>query len=84
MNIDNLAVRAETVGRIDITAMLLVEVKPPVVIICIPERLEIVDIGTLGVENLAEKTLLGHIEASELKEVIDAVLKHHAMLPGAL
>ena len=84
MNIEDLAVRAETVSGINISAMLLVEVKSPVVMIIIPERLEIVDVCALSMEHLPEETLLCHIEAGELEEVIYAVLNHHAMLPSTL
>ena len=36
-------------------------------------------IGTLHIEHLAEHSVLRHIEAVELEEVITAVLKHHTV-----
>ena len=84
MNIEDLTVRAETVSGINVSAMLLVEVESQIVMIIIPERLEIVDVRALSMEHLPEETLLCHIETGKLKEVVHAVLKHHAMLPGTL
>ena len=84
MDIEDLTVRSETVSGINVSAMLLVEVKSPIVMIIIPERLKIVDVRALSMENLPEEALLCHIQAGEFKEVIHTVLKHHAMLPGTL
>ena len=36
-------------------------------------------IAAFGVEHLAEETLLGHVEGVHLEEVVNAVLKHHAV-----
>ena len=41
-------------GGIDVTLMLLVEVESPVVPILIPERIEVMEIGTLSMQDLAE------------------------------
>jgi hypothetical protein len=54
--------RAEAVGRIDVSTVLLVEFVSPVVLIGIPIRIEVVDICSLGVDDLSEETLLCHVE----------------------
>ena len=84
MYVQSLAAGAEAVRGIYIAAVLLVEVQTPVVVIRIPEIRQIVYICTLGMDDLAEETLLGHIEARELEEVIDAVLEHHAVAARTL
>ena len=84
MDVHHLADRTEAVGRIDIPLDLLVEIKPPVVPIGVPERIQIVMIGTLSMENLSEQALLSHRKDGHLIEIIAAVLKHHAMLTGLL
>ena len=42
------------------------------------------NIGSLRAEDFAEESLLSHIQCSELKEVIDAVLQHHTVTLGTL
>lgn len=63
-----------------VATMLLIEVKTPVVPIFTPELFQIVDIAPLGMKNLTEQSLLRHVESVKLKEIIHAVLQHHAML----
>ena len=75
---------AKAVCRIDITAILLIEFQAPVAFVVLPEGLEVVDVGTLGAEDITEEALLSHVERGELEEVIDAVLEHHAVTLRAL
>jgi hypothetical protein len=77
--VEKLAGRTHAVGGIYVAAMLLVEVHAPVVVVVGPELGEVVEIAAFGVEHLAEETLLGHVEGVHLKEVVNAVLKHHAV-----
>ena len=42
----------------------LVEVETPVALIMLPERIEVVDVRTFGVDDLAEQPVLGHIAVS--------------------
>ena len=79
MDIQSLTYGAKAVCCVHITTILLVEVQAPVVVVVIPEIREVVDVSTLGVKNLAEQTLLCHIEAGELEKVVNAVLKHHTV-----
>ena len=54
VDVHNLADRTQSVRRIDISLVGLVEIKPPVSPVGVPERIQIVMIGSFSVENLAE------------------------------
>ena len=84
MNVQHLAVGAYAVRRIDVATVLGVVVQPPVVPVGRPEVVEVVQVGPLHVQHLAEESLLRHVQRSQFEEVVDAVLEHHAMLAGAL
>ena len=79
VDVQQLARGAESVRGVDVAAVLLVEVQPPVALVVVPELLQVVDIGALDVENLPEEPQLGHVERRQLKEVVDAVFEHHAV-----
>ncbi len=64
--------------------MLLVEVETPVVVVVVPVLRKIVDVGALGMQDLAEQPLLGHVETRQFEEVVNAVLEHHAVTARAL
>src|SRR3546814_859355 len=40
------------------------------------------EIGTLSMDNFTEISLAGHVQCQQFKEIITAVLQHHAMLAG--
>ena len=84
VDIENLAYGAESVGRIKVSPMLLVELKAPVVPVTAPIGIKVVVIGTFCMDDVSENTLLCHGKGCELKEVIAAVFQNHAMLAGAL
>ena len=79
VNIHHLADGTEAVCRIKISLVLRIEVEAPGVPVLVPELVETVMIGPLGMDDLAEKPLLSHVQGRELEEIIDAVLQHHAM-----
>ena len=79
MDVEQLAGGAQAVRGIDVTAVFLVEIEAPVALIVVPELIEIVDVGTLDVEDLAEKPVLRHVERRQLEEIVDTVLEHHAV-----
>ena len=83
MDIEKLTSRAKTMRRIYIPAIILVVKKPPVLPILIPELFKIMDIGTFNMEDLPKKSVLSHIQGSEFEEIIDAILKLHAMFSCA-
>ncbi len=89
--IQHLGDGAQTMGGIYIAPEFLVEVQAPAQTVIgvllpvhIPELGEVMTIGTLHIEHLAEHSVLRHIEAVELEEVITAVLKHHTVQAGLL
>ena len=84
MDIEYPASWAKAVCRVYVTAILLIELQAPVAFVVLPEGLEVVDVGTLGAEDITEEALLSHVECGELEEVIDAVLEHHAVTLRAL
>ena len=82
--VQQLAGGAEAVRGVDVAAVLLVEFKAPVALVVIPEGIQVVDIRSLDMEDVAEQPLFGHVERRELEEVVDAVFEHHAVAPGLL
>ena len=84
MDVHHLADRADAVRRIYVAVVILVIGHSPVSLVHIPERLQVVAVRTLGVDNLAEETLLGYVQAGDFKVIVAAVLQHHAVLAGAL
>ena len=79
VDVEQLAGGAQAVRGIDVAAVLLVEIQAPVALVVVPELVQIVNVGALDMEDLAEEPVLGHVERRELEEVIDAVLEHHAV-----
>ena len=69
---------------IDVTTEILIGLQTPVALIVLPEGLEVVDVRTLGAQDLTEESLLSHIEGRELEEVVDTVLQHHAVTLSTL
>ena len=84
MEIEDLSGGAHAVGRVDIATVLDIVVHAPVSLVVGPELLQIVDIATLGIEDVTEETLILHIKGGHLEEVVDAILQHHAVLAGPL
>jgi hypothetical protein len=84
VDIEILADGADAVGRIDVAVVILIIGHTPVSLIVVPVGLEVVAVGAFDVDHLAEQTLLDHIQAGQLEEVVAAVLEHHAMLAGTL
>ena len=89
VNVHHLSNRAEAVGGIHVATVLLVVLHAPAELlgvvsgvypVLIPEGVQVVDVGTLGVDNLTKDTLLSHVEGVELKPVVAAVLQNHAVL----
>ena len=73
------ACRSHSVCRINVSAGLLVVYVAPVVLIMVPEWIQVMNIRSFCVNDLAKKSLLSHVEGGEFKEVIHAVLQHHAV-----
>ena len=84
MDVESLADRAETVGRIDIALVLAVEFKTPVSPVAVPVVSKVVAVSTFSMDDVSEYALTRHLECRKLKEVVAAVLKHHAMTPVLL
>ena len=84
VDIEGLGDGAESVGGIEVSPVLLVELQAPVVPIFVPVGIQVVVIGAFHVDNVSKHALLGHGEGRELKEVIAAVFKDHAVLAGTL
>ena len=82
VDVESLAERSEAVGGVDVTGMALVELQTPVLVVFVPERFQIVDIGTFAVDEFAKEALLGHVEGGQLEEVVTAVFEHHAVALG--
>ena len=76
---EQLAGGTQTVRGVNVAAVLLVEVQTPVTLVVVPELVEVVDVGALDMQNLAEKPVARHVERRQLEKVIDAVLEHHAV-----
>lgn len=51
----------------------------PIVGIVTPVWLKVVDIGTLSVDDIAEETLLRHIERCKFEVVVATILQYHAV-----
>ena len=79
VDVEELADGPQSVGGVDVAAVGAVEFEAPVALVVVPEGFEVVDVGPLGLEQLAEEPVLRHVERRELEEVIDAVLEHHAV-----
>ena len=79
-----MAVGAYAVCGIYVAIMGLVVLQTPVVGIVLPIGFEVMDIGTLGVDDLSEESLLCHIECRKFKVVVTAVLQYGAMYAVAL
>ena len=84
MDVQQLTVRSEAMRRIDITAVVAVEVEPPVVPVLCPEVFKVMKIGAFHMKHLTEQSALRHLQTSHLEKVIDAVLKHHTVLARPL
>ena len=84
VNVQGLAYRAETVGGIKVSAVLLVEIQPPVVPVGLPKRIQVVVVSPLGVNNLAKNAGLGHRERGHLEKVVAAVFQNHTVPSRAL
>ena len=82
VDIQQLTGGAEAVRGVNVAAVLLVEIETPVALVVVPEGVQIVNIGALDVENVAEQPLFGHVERREFEEVVDAVFEHHTMPLG--
>jgi hypothetical protein len=61
MNIEDLTYRSDTVGRIDIPPVSLIIFESPIVVILLPERIQIVDIAAFNMYDLAKEPMLSHI-----------------------
>jgi hypothetical protein len=60
VDVQKLAERSDSVGRIVVSAMFLVVVKPPVMVIAVPERVQIVDVAPGHMGDISEELVLGH------------------------
>ena len=87
MDVECLCHRAEAVSGVYVAAMTHVVVQTPaqlvvlaVLPIVIPEFVQVVDIGTLCADHLAEHAVLGHVQRIHFEPVVTAVLQNHAML----
>jgi len=68
VDVQQLAGRTESVRGVNVAAVRLVEVETPVALIMLPERIEVVDVRTFGVDDLAEQPVLGHVERRQLEK----------------
>ena len=82
--VHSLAHRPQAVRRVDISPVVAVVRKPPVMPVLVPELFKIVDICPFTMQDFAEKPVLSHIQSSKLEKVIHTVLKLHAVFPRAL
>ena len=84
MDVKSLADRTESMCGIEVAAIFLIELQPPVFPVSLPERIQIVVVGAFGMDDFTENTLLSHGESRELEEIVAAVLKNHAVPAGTL
>ena len=86
MDVHDLGDRAEAVRRIGIAVVGGVVFETPHVVVAgrivHAQPAQVVVVGSLGVYDLAEKSLLGHVQRSQLEEVVAAVFEHHEVLAG--
>ena len=61
VDVQHLAVGTDAVGGVDVAAMLGIIVQSPVLPVGRPEVVEVVQIGALHMEHLAEESLLSHV-----------------------
>ena len=83
VEVHDLGHRAEAVRGIQVAPVLLVLLQAPVAGVGLPEGIQVVLVGTLGVDGFADGAGLDHREGGHLEEVIAAVLKHDAVTAGA-
>ena len=79
MYVEQLTGGAEAVRGVDVTAVFLVELQTPAVLVVVPEGIEVVDVRTLDMEDVPEQPLPGHVERRQFEEVVNAVFEHHAV-----
>ena len=84
VEVHDLGHRAEAVRGIQVAPVLLVLLQAPVAGVGLPEGIQVVLVGTLGVDGFADGAGLDHREGGHLEEVIAAVLEHDAVTAGAL
>ena len=91
VNVHHLSHRTQTVSGVYVTAVFLIVLKTPgklfrVVLgvgpVGVPERVEVVNVSTLGIQHLTQNALLSHVESVQLEPVVAAVLQNHAVLAG--
>ncbi len=63
VDVEGLAEGSEAMGGIDISLVSLVEVKPPVVPVLVPERVQAVEVRTFDMEDLSKEASLCHRQA---------------------
>ena len=84
VDVEGLCNGAESVGGIEVSPVLLVELQTPVAPVLAPVGVKVVVVGAFNVDDVPENALLRHCKGGEFKEVVAAVLKDHAVLAGAL
>ena len=84
VNVQHQAQWTESVSRVGITSEFAKVVDAPSTVGAAHRVVEVVDIATLGVQNLTENVVLSHIQNREFEEIVDAVLEHHTVLASAL
>ena len=91
MYIQRLRYRTKTMSGIYISPMLHIIFQTPtqfviftILPVMIPERFQIMNISSLGTNDLPKHTLLCHIQSIHFKPVITAVLKDHTMFASLL
>ena len=83
VDIEHLADRAQAMGRIVVSPVVDVVVHAPG-FAPVPILGQEVDVGAFHVIYFAEESMLGHVQGGHLKEVVAAVLEHHAVTAGFL
>ena len=75
--------RAQSVSRVWIAVMATAEFEPPHIGIAFflieLQPAEVVDVCPFAMHDLAKHPVAGHVEGIQFKEIITAVLEHHAM-----
>ena len=91
MNVEHLGNGAETVCGVHVATVGLVVGQSPVQLVIgialpvgFPEGRQVVAVGALYIQHLAEHSVLGHVKAVELEEVVAAGLEHHTVQAGLL
>lgn len=75
--------RAQAVSQVWVSGMVFTVFQPPMFIITFKFSIsQIVYVGSLCIDNLTQQPLAGHILGSQLKEIVTAVFKHHAVKLG--